>query len=152
MQFRRQKTLVQVMKYVGYDKATRQPQVVMLGTIDLKTFKFEPKPGAPVLDELEQLEVRQAIEREQLATAHERAAEAAQKALEGLRGLREGSDLSQLVKNDPEAIWRGLMMVEKALKAGGFARPTRRAGAAAKDTKTGDLLAPAKTPAKRSKG
>lgn len=152
MQFRRQKTLVQVMKYVGYDKDTRQPRVSMLGTIDLRTFKFEAKPGAPALDEVEQLEIRQAIEREQLATAHERAAEAAQKALEGLRGLRDGTDLSQLVRNDPEAVWRGLLMVEKALKAQGFARPTRRSAASTKDTKTGDLLAPAKAPAKRSKG
>lgn len=150
MQFRRQKTLVQVMKYVGYDKATRQPQVVMLGTIDLKTFKFEAKPGAPALDELEQLEISQAIEREQLAVAHERAAEAAQSAFEGLRGLREGYDLSQLVKNDPDGVWRGLIAIEKALKAGGFARPTRRA--AAKDTKTGDLLAPTAATKKRSKG
>ena len=152
MQFRRQKTLVQVMKYVGYDKDTRQPRVSMLGTIDLRTFKFEAKPGAPALDELEQLEISQAIEREQLAVAHERAAEAAQEAFQGLRGLREGSDLSHLVKNDPEGVWRGLMMVEKALKAGGFARPTRRASAAAKDTKTGDLLAPTAATKKRSKG
>jgi hypothetical protein len=138
MQFRKQKTLIQVMKYVGYDKKTRQPEVKMLGTIDLKSMRFEPKPGINPLSDVEQLEIRQAIERAQLELAHERAAEAAQKAFGGLRGLREGTDLSQMVRNDPEAVWRGLVMVEKALKAGGFARPTRRA--AGKDTKTGDLL------------
>lgn len=151
MQFRRQKTLVQVMKYVGYDKATRQPQVVMLGTIDLKTFKFTLKDGSTTLTELEQLEISQAIEREQLAVAHEKAAGAAQAALEGLRGINPASDLSSLVRNDPEAIWRGLLAVEAALKAQGFARPTKRSKST-KDTKTGDLLAPVKAPAKRSKG
>lgn len=150
MQFRRQKTLIQVMKYVGYDKTTRQPNVVMLGTIDLKALTFEAKAGAPALSPMEELEIRQAIERVQLELAHEKASEAAQKALEGLRGLYAGTDLTQLVKNDPEAIWRGLLAVERALKSQGFARPTRRP-AAGKDTKTGDLLAPAAKP-KRSKG
>ena len=138
MQFRKQKTLIQAMKYVGYDKATRQPHVVMLGTIDLKTMRFEPKPDAPALTDIERLEINQAIERAQLELAHERAAQAAQGALEGLRGLNPDTDLSSLVKNDPEAIWRGLLAVEKALKAGGFARPTKRS--AAKDTRTKDLL------------
>ncbi len=138
MQFRKQKTLIQVMKYSGYNKDTRQPRVEMLGTIDLKTMRFEPKPGAAPLSQLEQLEIQQAIERAQLEVAHERAAQAAQKALEGLRELNPDTDLAQLVKNDPDAIWRGLLAVEKALKAGGFARPTKRS--AAKDTRTKDLL------------
>lgn len=138
MQFRKQKTLIQVMKYSGYNKETRQPRVEMLGTIDLKTMRFEPKPGAAPLSQLEQLEIHQAIERAQLEVAHERAAEAAQKALEGLRELNPSTDFSQLVKNDPEGVWRGLIAIEKALKAGGFARPTKRS--AGKDTKTADLL------------
>lgn len=138
MQFRKQKTLIQVMKYSGYNKETRQPRVEMLGTIDLKTMRFEPKPGAAPLSQIEQMEIHQAIERAQLEVAHERAAQAAQNALEGLRDLNPSTDLSKLVKNDPEGVWRGLMAIEKALKAGGFARPTKRS--AGRDTKTADLL------------
>lgn len=125
MQFRKQKTLIQVMKYTGYDKATRQPHVVMLGTIDLRTLKFTPRDGAEALTDVEKLEIEQAITRQQLSGAYERAAAAAFSACEGLRALNPETDLAMLVKNDPEALWRGLGAIEKALKAGGFTKPLK---------------------------
>ena len=137
MQFRKQKTLIQVMKYDGYDKATKQPKMAMVGTIDLNTFHFDQRTSKP-LDPLEQLEIRQAIEREQLNAAQQRATDAAVMALEGLRKISPQFDLSEMVKNNPDAIWTGIVAVEKALKAGGHEKPKKtRAG---QDSKTGDLL------------
>ena len=141
MQFRKQKTLVQVLKYDGYNKTSKQPKMVMIGVIDLATFKFKQRVETP-LTEVERMEINQAIEREQLMAVNERAAGAALQALEGLRALSPRTDLSGLVKNDPDAIWTGLLAVEKALKTGGYEKPKRSRGPQAiPDSKTGDLLA-----------
>ena len=140
MQFRKQKSLIQVLRYEGYKKDTKQPIMVMIGSIDLRTFKFEKRSDA-TLDDVEKLEISQAIEREQLIAVQDRSAEAALQAFEGLRNLSPQTDLSTLVKNDPQAIWLGVMAVEKALKAGGFERPKKSRGVQAiPDSKTGDLL------------
>ena len=139
MQLRKQKTLIQVMRYDGYKKDTKQPVMVMVGTIDLATLAFTKKEGAH-LDEVEKLEIRQAIEREQLVQAQERAAHAALQACEGLRTLNPHTDLSTLVRNDPESIWRGLAAVEKALKAAGFEKPKKSRVQWIDDSKTGNLL------------
>jgi hypothetical protein len=139
MQLRKQKTLIQVMRYDGYKKDTKQPIMNMLGTIDLATLKFAKKEGVH-LDEVEQLEISQAIEREQLIQAQERAAHAALQACDGLRTLNPHTDLLTLVKNDPESIWRGLAAVEKALKAAGFEKPKKSRVQTIGDSKTGSLL------------
>lgn len=139
MQFRKQKSLVQVMRYEGYKKDTKQPVMKMVGVIDLTSFKFKLHDGFE-LNEIERLEVNQAIEREQLVAVQERAAHAAMQACEGLRTLNPATDLSTLIKNDPEAIWRGLIAIEKALKAGGFEKPKRVKVDKVPDTKTGNLL------------
>ena len=139
MQFRKQKSLVQVMRYEGYKKATKQPIMKMVGIIDLVSFRFKPHEGFD-LTTVEELEISQAIEREQLISAQEQAAYAAQQACAGLRTLNPSTDLSTLVKNDPDAIWRGLIAVEKALKAGNFERPKRAKVDRVPDTKTGNLI------------
>jgi hypothetical protein len=139
MQLRKQKTLIQVMRYDGYKKDTKQPIMTMIGTIDLATLTFEKKEGAD-LNDIEKMEIRQAIEREQLVQAQERAAHAALQACDGLRTLNPHTDLSTLVKNDPESIWRGISAVEKALKAGGFEKPKKSRVQAIDDSKTGNLL------------
>lgn len=138
MQFRKQKTLIQVLRYDGYNKDTKQPKMLMVGTIDLATFRFDQRDAT--LSDIERMEVNQAIEREQLLAVQERAAGAALQALEGLRLLSPQTDLSTLVKNDPESIWRGLVAVEKALKAAGFEKPKKSRIQAIPDTKTGNLL------------
>jgi hypothetical protein len=142
MQFRKQKSLIQVMRYEGYKKDTKQPIMAMVGTIDLRNFRFEKRVDA-TLDDVEMLEISQAIEREQLISAQERAAEAALQALDGLRKLSPKTDLSGLVKNDPDGIWTGLVAVEKALNAAGVEKPKKSRGAqSVLDSKTGDLLKP----------
>lgn len=140
MQFRKQKHSIAILRYDGYKKDTKQPILSPVGSIDLVTFKFVASPGVK-LDVVEKLEIDQTIEREQLIAAQSGAANAAMQALEGLRNLSPGFDLSKLIKNDPGAIWTGLLSVEKALKAAGFEKPKKSRGAQAiPDSKTGDLL------------
>lgn len=140
MQFRKQKNSIAILRYDGYKKDTKQPILSPVGSIDLVTFRFVASPGVK-LDVIERLEIDQTIEREQLIAAQSGAANAAIQALEGLRNLSPGFDLSKLIKNDPDAIWAGLASVEKALKAGGFEKPKKGRGAQViPDSKTGDLL------------
>lgn len=140
MQFRRQKNSIAILRYDGYKKDTKQPILSSVGSIDLVTFKFAASPGVK-LDVVEKMEIDQTIEREQLIAAQSGAANAAMQALEGLRNLSPGFDLSKAVRNDPDAIWTGLLCVEKALKAAGFEKPKKSRGAQSiPDSKTGDLL------------
>ena len=139
MQFRKQKTLVQVLRYDGYKKDTKQPIMAMVGTIDLATFRFEKRDEIK-LTSVEMLEINQCIEREQLIKVTEKAADSALKAFEGLRELNPNTDLSGLVHNNPDAIWQGLSIIEKALKAAGHERPKKIYIKKIPDTKTGDLL------------
>ena len=133
------KNVIAFWKRVGHKPGTTQPIRVRVATVDLAKFKTTVMPGFELSD-VEKLEINQEIEMTQLVSVNEKAAENAHKACEGLRELNPNFDMGKLARNDPDALWRGLMIVEKALKAAGHDRPKRVHIQKIPDTKTGDLL------------
>lgn len=133
------KSVIAFWKRIGHKSGSTQPIRVRVATVDLSTFKITAMPDVELSD-VEKLEINQEIEMHQLVSVNEKAAENALKAFDGLRELNPNYDLSRLVKNDPDAIWHGLMLIEKALKAAGHERPKRIHIKKIPDTKTGDLL------------
>mgnify|MGYP001445116117 CR=1 FL=1 len=122
MQFRKQKTLVQVMRYSGYDAAKKQPKVEMVGTIDLQDFLFTPKDDV-VLSGPEKHEINVEANVIRLQTLKDREIESVQAALSSVAALHS-ADI-ELIKalaksSDQKAIYNGCKAVLKALKNGGF--------------------------------
>lgn len=136
---RASKGVIAFWKRIGYKDGTTQPIRQRVASVDLRTFAVTEIDGYKLSD-IEKLEIRQAIDHEQLYIAQEKAVESAIKAMSGLRELNPNFDFSAEVKNDPDSIWRGIGIVEKALKAAGYERPKKSRVDKVPDTKTGDLL------------
>lgn len=125
MQFREMKTVIQVIRYAGYDAEKGNARVEQIGTINKADGALTLKEGV-VLSEIEQLEVENAVKLQTLKTTTATTIENAEKAASALRLLKAGPHLEAIAKNDPAALWAGLLVMEKALKAAGFPRPGAR--------------------------
>jgi hypothetical protein len=128
MQFRKQKTLVQVMRYKGYDAVKKQPQVEMVGTISLRDYEFTKKDTVS-LDKNEQYEIDRQIDMLRVQIRHENEVEAVKNALESLARLRDVSPalLDEFTRYGQQHLHDAMKVVEKSLKRNGFSARAKHA-------------------------
>lgn len=131
MQFRKDGTKIQVLKYMGYDKAKRRSVVKMVGSFSISASSI-PQELAEALTDEERAEVQSYIEKMRQADKESEISRAGGLALWNL--MRVGRMLDQVEfdvareirsQEGADVAWAAIKAIEAALTKAGYPRPKR---------------------------